>query len=171
MWWKCATKQVEHGGMLLLMATSAQSIRPQPELRAPSAALQRWGHVFPALLTQPGWTSMKTLWVRWNKFLVLATLRLSYEEVIPVSCFYTFPCSGMQGISFSPSHPVIALILLSRTPVDISSFRIPWTQWPWVWLHSCSNESSLLLFRFLCQALWSGNSKYLQVVATTRIDV
>lgn len=76
----------------------------------------------------------KTLWARWNKFLVLATLRLSYKEVIPVSCFYTFPCSGVQGVPFCPSHPVTALILLSRTPVDMNNFRIPWTWWSSVWL-------------------------------------
>lgn len=139
MWWNCAMKHLELGGLLLLVATPAQCIRPQPELPLSSqccsakmrASFQTKLCFF---LDQGEPHQWKTLWARWNKFLVLATLRLSYEEVIPVSCFYTFPCSGVQGALFSPSHPVTALIPLSRTPGDMSSFRNPWTPWPPLWL-------------------------------------
>lgn len=128
MWWNCATKHLELGGMLLLMATSAQSIRPQPGFPLSSQCCSaKMRACFQAklccLLNQGEPHQWKTLWARWNKFLVLATLRLSYEKAIPVSCFYTFPCSGVQGVPFSPRHPVTGLILLPRTSVDYEQLQ------------------------------------------------
>lgn len=157
-------------------AGPAQSSRPQPEFplsfQCCSAKMRACFQTkLCCLLDQGEPHQWKTLWARWIKFLVLATLRVSYEEVIPVSCFYTFPCWGVQGVLSSPSHPVTALILLSWTPVDMSSFRIPWPWEPSLWLHSHPDESRLLLFRFLCQALLSTNSKYLQVVVTAGMGV